>query len=216
MTQPDIPRSRRAVLATAVGAAAATAAATLSRPLAVSAATGDPLILGQENAASDATQLNGRLSVTTTDDFLAPAAITVHSDDAPAFNAISDHHIAVRGVGLDHESTGVEGRATNVEGTGVLAVNDEEGFGLFVHGKVGLGSRSGRASILAGRSYVDFDLRSKGGLTGTPLCFATLRSYRPGVYVAAVRANYPSSGKARIYLNKAVSSTTNVSWFVLN
>ena len=63
MTGIDAPRSRRAVLATAVGAAAAAAAATLSRPLTATAATGDPLILGQLNAASDMTELNGRFVV---------------------------------------------------------------------------------------------------------------------------------------------------------
>jgi hypothetical protein len=41
-------------------------------------------------------------------------------------------------------------------------------------------------------------------------------SYRPGVHVAAVRANYPIAGKARIYLNRAVSSPTYVAWVVLN
>ena len=114
------------------------------------------------------------------------------------------------------DSAGVHGRTDNIGGVGVAAENAAEGVGLQVSGKAQFLTRSGRATIAAGRSYVDIDLRSKGGLAGTPLCFATLRRYRPGVYVAAVRANYPSPGKARIYLNKAVSSTTNASWFVLN
>jgi hypothetical protein len=39
----------------------------------------------------------------------------------------------------------------------------------------------------------------------------------PGVYVAAVRPNYPVTGKARIYLNKVASTTasTAVGWLVV-
>jgi hypothetical protein len=53
-------------------------------------------------------------------------------------------------------------------------------------------------------------------IEGTPLCFANLMSYRPGVFVTTVRPNFPIKGKLRIYLNRTVSSTTFVSWFVLN
>lgn len=77
-------------------------------------------------------------------------------------------------------------------------------------------SRSGRLTVPAGCAYADVDLRSKGGLYGTPLCFANLMSYRSGIHVAAVRANYPTTGKARIYLNRAVSNPTYVAWFVVN
>ena len=63
---------------------------------------------------------------------------------------------------------------------------------------------------------MDIDLRQKGGLSGTPLCFANVTSYRPGVFVTMVRPNYPVLGKVRIYLNRAVSSNTFVAWFVLN
>ena len=59
---------------------------------------------------------------------------------------------------------------------------------LRVTGKARL-TRSGRATVSAGRSSVDIDLRTKGGLTGTPLCFANLMSYRPGVFVTTVRPN---------------------------
>ena len=88
--------------------------------------------------------------------------------------------------------------------------------GLHVTGKAKFPDRSGRATIAAGRAYVDVDLVSKSGLQGTPLCFANLMSNRTGVYVRAVRPNYPSANKLRIYLNKAVTSSTHVSWFVLN
>jgi hypothetical protein len=218
MTQTDAPRSRRAVLATAVGAAAATAAAAVSRPFTVTAATGDPFILGQGNTASEPTELQGRLYLS-----------NIGEETTGSFGSTTGKGIAV--LGTSAEGTGVSGISEGISGAsnagvrgvahsrqaiGVLAIGTAEGVALRVDGRATLATRSGRATIEAGRSYVDIDLRSKGGLAGTPLCFATLRSYRPGVYVAAVRANYPSSHKARIYLNKAVSSTTNVSWFVLN
>jgi hypothetical protein len=43
-----------------------------------------------------------------------------------------------------------------------------------------------------------------------------MKAHRAGVYVAAVRPNYPSAGMFRIYLNKAVTSATNVAWLVLS
>ena len=71
-------------------------------------------------------------------------------------------------------------------------------------------------TVSAGNSLVDVNLRQKGGLIGTPLCFPNLMSYRPGVFVTTVRPNYPADGRVRIYLNRAVSSNTLVAWFVLN
>jgi hypothetical protein len=106
--------------------------------------------------------------------------------------------------------TGVFGYSDS--GTGVYA-RASTGTALQVSGKVRF-SRSGRAAVAAARSYVDVSVA--GGLTGTPLCFANLLTYRSGVYVAAVRPNYPTVGKVRIYLNKAVTASTYVAWFVAN
>jgi hypothetical protein len=211
MPETDTPRTRRTVLAAAVGAAAATAAATLSRPLGVTAAPGDPLILGQVNVSSEATEINGQFVVNDAFGAWSNTGTAVYGTSEKGSGVLAE---SFGGNGLD--SAGVHGRSMHVAGVGVVAENTLGGVGLHVAGKAQFLTRSGRATIAAGRSYVDIDLRAKGGLAGTPLCFATLRSYRPGVYVAAIRANYPTSGKARIYLNKAVSSTTNVSWFVLN
>jgi hypothetical protein len=215
MTQMDAPRSRRAVLATAVGAAAAVAAATLSRPITATAASGDPLVLGQVNDSSDVTEVNGPFVFNGGEG----TSLSAWANTSTAVYGTSEKSLGVLGEshgGNGRDSAGLRGWTDNIGGVGVAAENTAEGVGLQVYGKAQLLTRSGRTTIAAGRSYVDIDLRSKGGLTGTPLCFATLRSYRPGVYVAAVRANYPSAGKARIYLSKAVSSTTNLSWFVLN
>ena len=75
-------------------------------------------------------------------------------------------------------------------------------------------SRSGRATVLKGKSYVDIVVA--GGLTSHSMVHATLQVYRTGVAVAAARINYPSAGKARIYLTKVASTTasTSVGWFV--
>ena len=89
-----------------------------------------------------------------------------------------------------------------------------------VSGKARFPRRSGRATVVAGKASVDIDFRPWDlpfeGLEGTPLCFANLMSYRPGVFATTVRPNHPIRGKMRIYLNRAVSSNTYVAWFVLN
>ena len=111
---------------------------------------------------------------------------------------------------------GVFGTSFGVRGVGVVAWNSENADARYVRGKARFASPSGRAKVLAGRSSVDIDVRAKGGLSGTPLGFANLTSYRPGVHVAAVRPPYPSAGKARIYLGRSVTADTYVAWFILN
>jgi hypothetical protein len=74
--------------------------------------------------------------------------------------------------------------------------------------------RVGHVKVAAGHRSVDVDLRSQGGLGSGPRCFAELQTYRSGVWVTACRPNYPVAGKARIYLNKAVSKATYVAWDV--
>ena len=204
--------TRRAVLAAGVGVAAATLASTL-RPLPISAATGDPLMLGQDNDAAAETRLTGRLTVVSPE----RAAVTAISDRL-AVEGISDTGTALYGAsdGASGWSTsGVHGHATRIGGHAVSATHAAEGVALFAHGKVKFETRSGRATVTAGRSVVDIDLRAKGGLSGTPLIFANLLDHRPGVYVAAVRPNYPVLGKARIHLSRAVTASTHVAWLVL-
>lgn len=107
--------------------------------------------------------------------------------------------------------TGVMGVASTT-GTGVHA-ESPSGNALRVEGKASF-SRSGRASVAKRRSYVDVSVA--GGLTSSASVLATLQTLRSGVYVAAVRTNFPSAGKARIYLNKVASltATSPVAWFV--
>ena len=212
------PRSRRAILAAAAGAAAATAAAALGRPLPAHAADGDPLILGQENQADTVTVMHGtfrvqpQLEVVNGESppaVVNPYAIRGHSDNG---TGVIGESAGTRGLA----SSGVEGVAFKEAGIGVSAFNVEGGTGLLVYGKARLYTRSGRATVAAGRASVDVDLRQKGGLSGTPLCFANLMTYRPGTFVTTVRPNYPVAGKARFYLNRTVSVNTFVAWFVLN
>jgi hypothetical protein len=51
------------------------------------------------------------------------------------------------------------------------------------------------------------------------MLMATIQTYRSGiaVAVAGVRLNYPSAGKARIYLTRVPSttSTTPIGWLVI-
>ena len=108
---------------------------------------------------------------------------------------------------------GVHGHSIATAGVGVRA-SAEAGLALVVDGKATF-SRSGRVAIPAGAAHVDVDVKSLGGLGGTPLCFANLQIRRAGVHVEAVRPNVPSSGKLRIYLNKAVTASTWVAWTVL-
>ena len=80
---------------------------------------------------------------------------------------------------------------------------------LDVRGKVKF-SRSGRATVAKNHSTVTVKL---DGVTTASRVFAVLFSNRSGRYV---RAAVPGAGSFKIYLNASVSSTTYVSWFVLN
>jgi len=139
---------------------------------------------------------------------------TSDSVSEPALVARSDAgHIGVAGIG----SVGVLGATNDPTGVGAYALAaNAAGLGLLVFGKASFG-RSGRASVLKNRTYVDVSLISKGGLSGSPLCFANLMSSRSGTWVRTVRPNYPVSGKMRIYLNKVASTTlsSTVAWIVM-
>lgn len=113
--------------------------------------------------------------------------------------------------------TGVFGYSDSGTGIYAKAGTLATGRALAVNGKA-VFTRSGRAGVAAGKSYVDVDMTTRGGLGGTPLCFATPMTLRSGVYVNAVRPNYPTTGKMRIYLNKVASttSTTYVAYLVLS
>ncbi len=196
--------SRRAILTAAAGAAVATVAGGLARPLPAIAADGDAFLLGQQNAARTPTVLNGALQVSGTE----PAAIYAHVPAGQAVIAISDGSVS-------WTDCGVYARVSGDRACAIVASHSGSGTALYVNGKAKFVNRSGRAIVPSGTAHVDIDLRRKGGLTGTPLGFANLMDLRPGIFVTTVRPNYPSSGVARIYLNRAVASDTSIAWFVL-
>jgi hypothetical protein len=109
-------------------------------------------------------------------------------------------------------NTGVEGSA---EGSGTGGYfSSPSGHALRVVGRASF-TRAGRASIPKNRAYVDVTVA--GGLSATAAIVATLQVQRGTCSVTSVRTNYPTAGKARIYLNKVASTTasTPVGFFVI-
>lgn len=102
--------------------------------------------------------------------------------------------------------TGVFGYSDS--GTGVYALA-ATGTALYVNGKAKF-SRSGRVAITAGHSSVS---KSLAGVTTSSLIFAVMQTRRTGYYLVAA---VPTSGKFTVYLNKTVSGTTYVAYFVVN
>jgi len=196
--------SRRAVLGAAAGAVAASVASALALPEAALAGSDGDVVLGDVNTTGNTT--------------------TIETADAdPAF-VVTNSNLSSVAIYASGERAGVEAHVPGPPGTAIVAIAGfgdggqggaihAEGWSEFV-GHVVM-SRSGRATVLKGTAYVTIDLRSKGGLGGTPLCFANVMSYRPGLFVTMVRPNYPIAGKARIYLNRLASANTYVAWFIL-
>jgi len=209
-TAEELP-SRRAILAAVLGAAAATAAAAVHPAEHASTANGDRLILGQANTANDATDLDGQLVVHS----------SAGSDDNPSDVAVQGTSLTgpvcwdtLGGVGCDQR-----GRSRRRRRSPWRCYRRLRGH-LRIRAHC---AREGRAAKpkqprlrRCGQIVWDVDLRFKGSLPRLPLCFAILNSYRPGVFVTSVRADIPSGGMLRIYLNGAVTSRTAVAWFVLN
>ena len=126
------------------------------------------------------------------------------------------------GQGVRGEATtgqGVQGIATSgqavrgdaTSGTGVRAAATT-GVALAVSGRATF-SRSGKVTVPVGVTFIDVTV--PGGLTSSAIAFATLQYLRSGVYVMGARPNHPSAGKLRIYLSKALATSTPVAWFVI-
>ena len=135
--------------------------------------------------------------------------------NASAFGAGSigvDGYGSIGVLGESQSGAGVGVKGTALAGTAGL-FTATTGTALQTTGKVKL-NRSGRATIGAGKYYVDVAVA--GGLAGSPLCFANLQTNRTGVYVQSVVPT-GSTGKIRIRLNKvaSASSSTYVAWVVL-
>jgi hypothetical protein len=271
-TDLDTRRSRRSILAAAAGAALATAASAVAKPLPADAADGDVVHVGDFNLVGTVTTgvscsgTGPALRGTTTHDGSSAIGVLGYAATGPATGVtgqadgkrgVGVHGIATNvdgqfaygiigeslgngGIGVLGQSrgqssngTGVSGSSDSPNGTGVVGTASAgtgvqggavDGIGvlattvtgtaLAVNGKATF-SRSGRASVPAGKSHVDVDI--PGGLLASANILATIQGFRSGVYVAGVRPNYPASGKARIYLNKVASASavTSVGWFVV-
>jgi len=226
----DQPRSRRHLLRAAVGGAAAIGAAAIAAPGAALAADGAPVLLGQDNTSAGMTTLTripplGPNDATFMATSVVSAGVVGHSTSGPGMvgrsvssagvQGYSETDAGVNGFGplgvwASGDQVGVTGNST--DGTGILAWSSS-GTALQVDGKAKF-ARAGKVSVPAGKSYADISV--SGGLTSKSVVLATLQTHRAGVAVAAVRVNYPSAGKARIYLTKvgSTSSGSLVGWFV--
>ena len=226
-------RSRRRILAVALGAVGAAIAQTLGRPTVAQAADGDPVVAGEIVTASTTTQIHvsgiyGALAVQAdgagADAFAAvntggggggvygqssgtnSSGVRGFSDIGIGIQGGSTTGTGVYGFGPNGVSVGVHGQAYN--GTGVLAQAGSDGTALKVMGRAAF-SQSGRATIAAGASSVS---RSVAGATASSLVFAVVQTGDASTWVRKVA---PGNGKFTVLLNKTVSIPTTVAWIVL-
>lgn len=125
--------------------------------------------------------------------------------DSGDWGVLGTGSVGVYGIG----SVGVWGASTGTDAGVIASGSTTSSLALDVYGKVRF-SRSGKATVAKNKSSVKVTL---AGVTTSSRVFAVLYSNRSGRYV---RAAVPTSGSFTIYLNSTVSSTTYVSWFVLN
>jgi hypothetical protein len=127
--------------------------------------------------------------------------------DSPEIGVFGSGTWGVVGLG----GVGVEGDANTQPGSvGVWAYAPTNAqTALKVTGKVSF-SRSGRTNIASGKSSIVISL---AGVASNSRVFAVLASNRSGRYVRAV---VPTTNSFTIYLNTTVTSTTVVTWFVLD
>ena len=183
--------------------------------------------LGQETVAIGTDIINApALNVVSTNDDQGIAMVVSADGDFADGIVVTASHAGIKatasrefaygviGVASGDHATGVAGQGTGLAAGGAFAA--DQGMALIVYGRSQF-SRSGRALVPKGRSYVDITV--PGGLSSTTSSvLATIQGYSSGAAVAGVRPNYPSTGKARIYLTKIVSQTasTPVGWLVIS
>jgi hypothetical protein len=253
-SDPNAPRSRRALLTAAAGGAAAMAASA-AMPLTASAAP-TPMLTEQDNPSTAQTSVtmtaasaqvafkvrntntNGAALLASTGSEVGIATDTSFTGVygwAPEAPFPADPQYEGSGVWGDSPDDGVVGTGGLAGvvgiggGTGVVGIGDDGVVGvggaggagvraladspttlaLAVSGKVTF-SRSGRSTILTGRSSIKITL---AGVTSGSRVFAVLHTNRSGRYVRAV---VPTTGSFTIYLNTTVPGSTHVAWFVIN
>jgi hypothetical protein len=115
------PRTRRAILAAALGAVGASIAGALGRPAAVVGANGDELIVGQSNNATSQTTLSTTAATGLSVTDPSPSAVAVSG----ATGASSGKGYGVRGRSAGSTGVGAVGHSIG-NATGVLGVSGPE------------------------------------------------------------------------------------------
>lgn len=242
MASEDLkPRSRRALLTAAAGAAGALAAHA-AMPLTAAAIDPNDVALGAANYSGSETSINQA-----NDAVVAFKAKTTFTGAAGLVGSTGDE----TNIATNTASTGVYGWAPTAGSasffaTGLWGDGDDVGTygsgyvgvrGDGVVGVLGVGGVGGIGVQAAGASATEVGLSVNGkvrfsrsgrstigagrssirvnlaGVSTSSRVFAVLHSNRSGRYVRAV---VPTTGYFTIYLNTTVSSSTYVAWFVLN
>jgi hypothetical protein len=242
-SDPNAPRSRRALLTAAAGGAAAVAASA-AMPLTTLAADGGNIVIGAtDNAGTSETTLTQA-----TDTEVALRIVNSTQGAAAIIGAAGDQ----TNIAEDTSQTGIYGfiptsTDTNFSSTavwgdsediGVLGTGGQAGVvGAGGSGLVGLGDVGGIGIEAWGGTDTDVALAVHGkvqfsrsgkntigvgksalkvnlpGVTTGSRVFAVLHSNRSGRYVRAV---VPAAGSFTVYLNTTVTAATYVAWFVIN
>jgi hypothetical protein len=240
-SDPTAPRSRRALLTAAAGAAGAVAASA-ALPLTAAAAPVN-MQTEQDNPTIDTTSVTqsaaGHVSFkarTTNTDFAGLVGSTGDEtnslEDESAFTGI--YGFSPTNPDPDFFATGVWGDSDDVGtyGSGLIGVMGDGAIGVVGRadlGGVGVDALNFDATGIALRvtGKVIFNRSGKKtisagrssvridlpGVSANSRVFAVLHSNRSGRYVRAV---VPSTNYFTIYLNTTVTSATFVAWFVLN
>jgi hypothetical protein len=222
MVEASGKHTRRSFIGKAAAVGAASVAAAIIRPDHAAAADGDAMFVGGDYSSSNPTTLRNSSATALQAVSTTGVGIYASSDSLPGDTAFRGK-IGVRAQAFHDDVTSIAVLAETVNGQAVRGeassgtggyFTSATGTALQVAGKAKF-SRSGRVNVPVGKAYVDITVA--GGLSTSAIVLATLQAYRAGVYVAGVRRNYPSAGKARIYLSKVASSTTAipVGWIVI-
>jgi hypothetical protein len=239
-SDPNAPRSRRALLTAAAGGAAAVAASaalpltTMAAPVNLQTEQDNPTVDTTSVTQSAAAHVAFKARTANTDaaGLVGSTGDESGSSDDTSWTGIygwaptnPDQDFFSAGVWGDSEDVGVYGfGAAGVLGdgdVGVVGRADLGGYGVHALNFDATGialrvdgkaqfSRSGRKSIGTGKSSLKVTMP---GVTSQSLVFAVLASNRSGRYVRAV---VPTTGSFTIYLNTTLSSASWVAYFVVN
>ena len=239
-SDPNAPRSRRALLTAAAGGAAAFAATT-ALPLTAAAADGDPVLVGADHTGGTETSL----VITSTDPLDPQAAFRAHNTDADAAGVIGasgDETLAsedtpftgVYGWSVadptDALGSGVWGDSpdTGVVGTGSVGVLGVGGVGVWGDGSgapgiVGDTDSAGVAAVLArGATATGYGLQVVGKTKFSRSGRTTIGSGRSSITISLAGTNSASKVLAVLNSNRAgryvraVVPTTNSFTVYLN